>query len=89
MGLIAIVDMLLEKRSNEYREIWIYDMTRIGQDGFIALMPTRIYQHWSGENPRSMASISFGVLLSAGLVPFSANISQVLGMMRVKQPATS
>ncbi|MGI9068574.1 MAG: hypothetical protein ACR2HX_19500 [Pyrinomonadaceae bacterium] len=88
MGLTAIADMLLEKRLNEYREMWIDDMTRIGQDGFIALMPTRVYQHWSGENPRSMASISFGVLLSAGLMPFSASISQVLEMMRVKPSAS-
>jgi hypothetical protein len=39
IGLTAIADMLLEKRLNEYREMWIDDMMRMDQDGFMALMP--------------------------------------------------
>jgi hypothetical protein len=85
IGLTAIADMLLEKRLNEYREMWIDDMMRMHQDGFMALMPTRVYQHWSGDNPRSWQSVLFSVQLTAGLMPFSATVSKVLAMTRVKR----
>lgn len=85
IGLRAIADMLLEKRLNEYREMWIDDLMRMGQDGFMALMPTRVYQHWSGDNPRSWQSISFSVQLMAGLMPFSVTVSKVFTMTRVKR----
>ena len=85
MGLAAIADMLFEKRLNEYRQLWISDIQRVGQqEGFMPLMPGKVYQHWSGERATSMESISFTMLLSAGLMPFSTAISKALGMMRIK-----
>lgn len=84
LRLTAIADMLLEKRLNEYREMWIDDLMRMGQDGFMALMPSRVYQHWSGDNPRSWQCLWFNLLLFSGLNVFSVTLSKVLATMRVK-----
>jgi len=84
MGLTAIADMLLEKRLNQYREMWIDDIKRITQDGFVPLMPTKVFQHWTGDSPRSYESLSFSLLLFAGLMPFSTAISQALGVINLK-----
>jgi hypothetical protein len=85
LGLTAITDFLLEKRLNEYRQMWIADMQRINQPGFVALMPSRVYQHWSGADPESFESLSFNLLLFNGLMGFSTGIQQALGMMKVKR----
>lgn len=45
LGLTAIADMLLEKRLNQYREMWLDDMKRIAHHGFVPLMPTKVFQH--------------------------------------------
>jgi hypothetical protein len=42
MGLTAIADVLLERRLNEYRVMWIDDLMRMHHDGFVALMPTKV-----------------------------------------------
>lgn len=84
LGLTAITDILFEKRLNEYRQIWISDMNRTSQPGFVALMPSKVYQHWSGADPKSFESLSFNILLFNGLLGFSTGIQQALGMMRVK-----
>ena len=84
MGLTAIADMLLERRLNEYRVMWIDDIMRMDQDGFIALMPTRVYQHWSGRNPRSFESLSFSILLFGGLITLSTTLAKVFNLMDLK-----
>jgi len=84
LGLTAIADFLLEKRLNQYREMWLDDMKRIAQDSFVPLMPTKVFQHWTGGNPRGFESLSFSLLLFNGLMGFSTANSHVLGMMKLK-----
>ncbi|HEV2883418.1 MAG TPA: hypothetical protein VGW36_01085 [Pyrinomonadaceae bacterium] len=84
MGLTATADMLLERRLNEYRVMWIDDIVRMDQDCFIAPMPTRVYQHWSGGNPRSFESLSFSVLLFGGLIALSTTLAKVFNLMDLK-----
>lgn len=85
MGLTAIMNMLLEKRLNEYRQIWISDLEREGQPGYMPLMPSKVYQHWSGENPRSWQSVTFTIILHSGLAPFSTAIGQALQVIKIRR----
>jgi hypothetical protein len=63
--------------------MWLDDLKRIGQGGFLALMPIKVYQHWSGDSSRSMESISFGSLLSAGLFSYANTLSKGLETIRI------
>ncbi len=49
------------------------------------LMPSRVYRHWSGENPRSMESVEFTLLLFAGLARFSDAMAETLGLMEIRR----
>lgn len=84
MELRVVTDMLLERRLNTYREMWLDDLRRAGEHGFVPMMPTKVYQHWGGGTPSSFESLSFGSLLFAGLMPFSDAISQALGVVHLK-----
>lgn len=84
LGLRAVADMLLERRLNTYRELWLDDLRRTDQRGFVPTMPTKVYEHWSGASPRSFESLSFGSLLFAGLMPFSTSISLALDTIKLK-----
>jgi hypothetical protein len=83
VGLTIIADVLLEKRFNEYRQIWISDLKRHEQPGFIAEMPGKVYQHWSGQNAQNWESLQFNLILFAGLTGFSAALQNMLSTVEI------
>jgi hypothetical protein len=83
MGLNAISDLTLERRFNEYRASWISDLMDWERPGFVASMPGKVYQHWSGNNPRNWESIQFNLMLFAGLTDFHVLLAKILPMTKL------
>jgi hypothetical protein len=83
IGLTVIADVLLEKRFNEYRRLWISDLNRHAQPGFIAEMPGRIYQHWAGQSAENWEALQFNLILFTGLTGFSAALQNMLSTIEI------
>ena len=77
MGLSVVSDCLFEKRLNEYRKIWISDMQRQHQAGFIALMPSKVYEHWSGKDYETNEGLIFNMCLTVHLTSLTYIIQQL------------
>ena len=83
MHLTDLADFLLEKRFNEYRNLWVSDMQRQTQPGFMASMPGKVYQHWSGQQANNFEAIEFNLLLFTYLTTLSAVVFKILSMVEV------
>jgi len=83
---ISVLDMaklLLLRRFNEYRSLYANDLQRMTQQGFIASMPKRVYDHLSGVDEKNFTSLKFSVLMWAAVTSFSDSLSKKI-MSRVE-----
>lgn len=48
------------------------------QPGFIAAMPEKVYQHWSGLESGNWESLKFNLILFSSLMALSVSVSRTL-----------
>jgi hypothetical protein len=84
MSLNSMADFILEKRFNEYRSLWISDMQRMNNPAFLAMMPEKVYRHWSGNTEQNVDSMTFNMILFASLAKLSAITSGMLSIVAIK-----
>ncbi len=89
-SLPTLARLLFNKRFLEYQELWQLDIKKAltTQPGFIAQMPLKVYEHWSGksgEESRTFESLMFALQLATHFTTFSLVLSKQLSEITIRE----